>query len=134
MTALRLARLFLPALVVGGREFAGAGIGRVGDRGQQHDQLARAAAFPVGHVVFDDPDQVRVIGVDVLPCAGGLDDCCPAGPADAGADQDAQVGAVVQDGDHRQLELGRGPPQQGGPGPGGPLPRVPGVEVPVGGQ
>src|SRR6266487_942889 len=86
--------LLLPALVVGGGQFVGAGGGRVGDRGQQHDQLAGAAPVPVGHVVLDHPDQLRVVGVEFRSGAGRGEDPFPAGAADRRVDQDGQVGAV----------------------------------------
>jgi hypothetical protein len=42
---------------------------RVGDRAQQDDQLAGAGAVAgaVGHVVLNNPDQVRLLRVEVLP-------------------------------------------------------------------
>src|SRR5680860_664552 len=103
-------------------ELVGAGVVGVGDAGQQHDELAGSVAGPVGHVVLDDPDQpgpwAAVLvegGVDVGEIVAGSGcghDRFAAGAADLGVHHDAEVGAVGQDPDDGQGELGRRPPQQ----------------------
>ncbi len=77
-----VAGLFLPAFAVGRAQVVGAGGGRVGDGGKQHDQFSGAAPVPVGHVVVDHPDQVRVVGVDLMSGAGRGEDPFPADAAD----------------------------------------------------
>src|SRR5674476_889678 len=102
-----------PALVVAVGELGGAGIVRVGDRAQQDDQLTGAAAGAVGHVVLNNPDQVRLLRVEVLPVGGRCHDLVAAGGGpDLGVDEHAQIGPVGQGLCHWQAQLGRGPPQQ----------------------
>jgi hypothetical protein len=55
-------------------QFVGAGVGRVEDSGQQHDQLTAAVAGPVGHVVLDHPGQVHDRQAAFVECLGdGVD-------------------------------------------------------------
>src|SRR5680860_825968 len=139
-----VAGLLFPPLVVGGGELVGGGVVGVGDAGQQHDELAGSVAGPVGHVVLDDTDQpgpwAAVLvegGVDVGEIVAGSGcghDRFAAGAADLGVHHDAEVGAVGQDPDDGQGELGRRPPQQARAGRGGGVPRRPGVEATVGGE
>jgi hypothetical protein len=79
MTALWLARLVLPPLVVGLREHGRRGGPRVGDRGDQRDQLAGPVAVAVGYLVFDHPDMPGLVWVQVLAAAGRLDQWAPRG-------------------------------------------------------
>jgi hypothetical protein len=64
-------RFLLPALMVG----VGAGLARVGDRGEQYDQFTGAVAFPVWYVVLDHPDLVPVVGVKVLTVRAAVMTC-----------------------------------------------------------
>ena len=120
--------------MVGGGQFVGPGCGGIDDRGQQHDQFPGAVTGPVGHVVLDDPHQVRLVGVQVGPAPGGVDDPLPTRPADTRPDHHAGVGPVGRDRHDRQAKLGRCPPQQRRPGTGRGGPAIEGVEVTVRGE
>src|ERR1019366_2761762 len=101
----------------------------------QDDQLAGAAAGAVGHVVLNNPDQVRLLWVEVLPVGGRCHDLVAAGGGpDLGVDEHAQGGPVGQDVDGGRPPLGRAPPQQRRARVRGGSPGTEAVEVAVGGQ
>src|SRR6266487_273549 len=74
-----------------------------------------------------------VAGV-VVPAARGGQDRFPAGAADGRVHDDGEPGAVLEHANDGQAQLGRGAPQQRGPGRGGGVPRLVGVEPAVGGE
>ena len=61
MTALRLARLVLPPLVVGLREQRGRSRGHLGDRGNQGDHLALPVAVTVRDLVLGHADAADLV-------------------------------------------------------------------------
>ena len=73
-------------------------------------------------------------GVQVLPGAGGLDELLPGRGLDLRGDQDRPVGAVGEDLQHGQPDVGLEPPQQRRPGVRGGAPVRPVVEAAVGDQ
>ncbi len=61
---------------------------------------------PVGHVVLDDPNQVRALRIKVAPGAGRLDDPVLTGATDRRVHQDRGVSPVGQNPHDRQAQLG----------------------------
>src|SRR5262245_23235228 len=83
--------LMLPALVVGLGQHACRGLARVGDGGDQGEQLAGTVTVAVGDLVLDHPDAAGLVLVQLLPRVGSLDEPLPGLATDLRADQHRAV-------------------------------------------
>ncbi len=78
-----VAGFLFPSLAVRQGQLAGGCLCRIGDGGDQGDQLA--AAVVVGDLVLDDPHPDGLAGAGVLAGAGGCDQLVPGLVVDGGA-------------------------------------------------
>lgn len=124
--------LELPALVVGSRELGGWGVRRVGDRGDQADQLARSVAVPVGDLLLEHTNGDRGVLGELLGSPRPLQKLPATGAGDLRVEHQRHLRPIVERVDDRQLHRGADPPQQGSPGCQGVPPQGVAEEVPVG--
>jgi hypothetical protein len=74
----------LPSFVIALRQCGRRGLLRIGDRGDQRDQLSRPAALAIGDLVLDHPHIAGLVLVQVLAAAGRSSSPCRALPLTLG--------------------------------------------------